>query len=148
MSSIQETAKEASSYFTGLKRNDNEEIRILKDGAPEWVTDLIHKAHGDMLPDDYRFAIIEEALDAIAESEDLDETESEYVDNVDIYTKELTTWLGSRTDRYGWVDAGIEEYGKGDSITNDLENGQRMERREVFALVRRALESVSEEAEA
>lgn len=143
--SIQETAKEASAWFTRIKRNDNEEIVTLKEGRPDWVQDLVHKAHGDMMPDDFRYSIIEEAIDAIAEAEDLDEAESEYVDNIDIYTNDLTGWLHSRNDRYDYVDQARDEFGDPANTIDSLQQGQMMERREVFALVREGLEHISPE---
>jgi hypothetical protein len=47
-----------------------------------------------MLPDDWRYQFIEEALDAI--SEDGEDAQLEPA----IYTHELTGWLHSRADRH------------------------------------------------
>lgn len=144
----QTLAKEAAGYFTTVTRDNGDVITITRDDRPDWLTDLIYKAHGDMLPDDWRYKMIREAIDAIADADDLDETETEYVDDVDIYTHELINWLGSRTDRHGYVDEARREFGPADTVMDDIGRGQAQERSEVFASVRASLETLAEEDEA
>jgi hypothetical protein len=108
------------------------------DSAPEWVETMVHDAHGDMLPDDQRYAFIVEALDALSEDEDPDNVFLE----PDIYTHELTAWLASHADRYGYCDRALEESGA--SFTNTiglLQAGQSAEKAEVLASVRASLEA-------
>lgn len=156
--SIQGRAKEAAGWFETATRahpsgfdvpsESGESFVRVKDGAPEWVTELARKAHGDMLPDDYRYKVIRSALDALAyadEAADLDDLESEFADDVDLYTSDLTAWLGSHAYRVSYCDDARDEYGqpqKGEGIMAAIALGQYMERREVFRLVRQALEEV------
>ena len=42
----------------------------LKKGSPQWMHDAIRKAHGELLPDDYRMDFICEAVEAISEGDD------------------------------------------------------------------------------
>lgn len=145
--SIQDRAKEAATYFTVKTRADGSKYVTLRDvPAPEWVTELVRRAHGDMLPDDYRYKMIREAVDVLAyanDDADLDELESEFADDVDLYTSDLTAWLGSHYSRPGYCDEAREELGTDSrGIVTDIQRGQYMERREVFHLVLEALREV------
>ena len=53
-------------------------------------------------------------------------------------------WLGSRNDRYQYVDNAIEDYGKGASVMDDIRMGQYIERLEVFDAVANFLEDMTE----
>ncbi|HUM44856.1 MAG TPA: hypothetical protein PKI14_18070, partial [Fervidobacterium sp.] len=80
---VNELAREALEWFETGTRDSGEKFVKTKDGRPEWLTDLIFTAHGDMMPDDHRYKFIEEALDLIANQDvDLDRPEIE----ADIYT--------------------------------------------------------------
>jgi hypothetical protein len=57
-----------SQAFETRKRDNGDKYVALKDGSPEWMTDVCHKAHGDMLPDDWRYSFISEAVDYIDEN--------------------------------------------------------------------------------
>ena len=125
----------------------------------EWVTDLVREAHGDMLPEDWRYETIREALDRIAndgpdvaddEDEVIEDMGTDFADDVDIYTAELTGWLHSRADRYSYVDAFVEEYDyvgedpqmagtSRPSVLAMIRGGQMMERREVWDSVIKSL---------
>lgn len=153
--SIQDRAKEAASYFETAHRKHAPEVRAedaeqfvrIKDGAPEWVMQLAFKAHGDLLPDDFRFQVIREALDALADQynddDDFEQATDEFADDVDVYTSDLTAWLGSHSSRPGYCDEAREEMGTDSrGIVQDIQRGQYMERREVFQLVVEALREV------
>jgi len=87
---------------------------VSRDDAPEWVKrGLIDAALYDGTPDgmsldDWRYeqtpAILEQIRDTIT-----DAGETDYL-NADVYTHELTAWLGSRNDRMGYVDEIIDEW--------------------------------------
>jgi hypothetical protein len=142
-----ETARRATGDTDSGPREDGDEYVRIRDGSPEWVTDLAREAHGDYLPDDWRYQFISEALDAISEADvdaDLDEVGDEFADDVDIYTGKLTDWLGSRASRHGYVDEAVEEMGHGDSVMADIARGQYQERREVFGQVCAFLEQRAE----
>lgn len=105
--------------------------------------ELAHAAHGDMLPDDWKYEFINEALGAIADASDLDEIDLE----ADIYNSDLCRWLGSHGERTGWCDEAVGEglvSEDADMITR-IQGGQYMEKREVLGLV---LQHLREEAEA
>ena len=49
---LQERAGEAAAWFETAERPPF--VRV-KNGAPEWIMDLVRHAHGDLLPDDWRY---------------------------------------------------------------------------------------------
>lgn len=141
---IQELAKEASEYLTRDTRNDGKAFVKQTDNAPEWFNTLCREAHGDMLPDDYRYEFIEEALDAIAECEGpADEIQLE----ADIYTHYLLKWLASRSDRYSFVDDAVADYGVPEPFDTIkvIAWGQLREKEEVLYSVISSLEARLEE---
>lgn len=153
MTTIAELAGEAYGHFETRERGD-EKIIALKDGAPQWVRDLVRKAHGDFLPDDWRYASIRSALGAIhdadATDEDaLDDLSAEWADgNVDVYNAARTAWLASNLNRAAYCDDAAAEFGGDDRNVMDLIGlGQYMESSEVFASVAGSLRERLEELE-
>ncbi len=146
---IETLAAEAVKWFELAERKEGETYHRRKDNAPEWVRDMTHEAHGSMLPDDWRYQFIVEALCALeADGEDA-------TLEADIYTHDLTNWLGSRADRIGYVDEALENglVGTESGIVPILQLGQWTEKDEVLSLVREflltrlgSLEEAAEEA--
>lgn len=106
---------------TDTKRN----VRCLANGKPEVVQDLCREAHGDgdsagpMLPDDWRYEFIEEALEAIAEERDGEDAEPS------IYNHELLAWLSSHGWRPGYCDEAAREFGDTEGERNGVPPGLR-----------------------
>ncbi len=152
--SLGEIAAGAAEQFEIAKRtSDEEEYVRLKDGAPEWLKDAVHEAHGDLLPDDWRYSMAREAFQTIAEAVDTDGIESienEFADNTDVYTADLLKWLASNLTRIGYCDEANNEYGfQKDTTTEEIiRRGQAGERLEVFGAIRRAIEAEQAEREA
>ena len=140
---LQSLAGKVSAMFTKSTRADGHtEYWHLKntENAPEWVRDLCHDAHGEMLPDDWKYQFIVEALDALSENEDPGEICME----PDIYTGELTAWVSSHLERVGYVDECIDEFGvidKDTPLVSFLSYGQQREKEEVLQSVRASLEA-------
>ncbi len=153
---VQSLAQEMSRAFETRKRRSvdtgaDAEYVVLKDGSPEWMTDVCHKAHQDeigeaMLPDDWRYRFIEDAVDALAECEIEDDQDGHLREYV--YTHDLTGWLHSRNDRYGYCDDALQELGGPDQdFLATLSRGLWIEQQEVFYLVLQALKERVEELE-
>ena len=152
---LQQLAADFSARFHVL-RDDEGKPRI-EDGVQMVATndpearELAREVHGTMLPDSWRYSFIVEALDRIAEYDDLDVAANEI--DADVYTSDRLAWLSSRLDRARYVDEAIEEYGvtivlrKGRGIIEAIAYGQIAERREVFELVRAWIEERAEEDE-
>lgn len=154
MTRIQDLATEARSYFERAQRTDDSTYWHTRADRPEWVQDMTHAAHdaGRILPDDYRYAFIVDALDALANNKDVDDARTES-EEPDIYTAALAAWLGSRADRYTYCDEAVGEIGGGvRGIIQAMELGQAREKGEVFqavldALTARVVETEPEEVE-
>lgn len=155
---MQKAAGEAFEAFETRKRRegerDEESFVSLKDNAPQWVKDAVYSAHGDFLPDDWRYDKIQDAFGAIHDaSEDADTTEvgDEFADGaVDAYTHARLQWLASNLNRPGYCDEAREEglIGEDSDLVQQIGMGQYMEAREIWGAVLEALcEHVSDEIE-
>ena len=141
----QEAAKVAYSWFeTAYRVEGDSDTRYTrcKDGAPEWVRDLVQSAHGDFFPDDWRYDCIQAACEFIADNEDYEDMSGEFADSqVDVYTGRRLAWLASNLYRAGYCDEAVEDLGIGQvGIIDMIGSGQYQEASEVYALVYRALE--------
>ena len=147
---IQEIAQDYADRFEQRTREDKSEFWTVKDDQKsEELTELIHTAHGDMAPDDFRYAFIVDSLVAIAESSNAEEATLE----ADIYTHELTSWLASRADRYSYCDEYVADFGtdsqegKFMGTIELLQGGQWKEKNEVLDSVRQSLLNILENEE-
>jgi len=145
MTNIQDKATEALTWFESARRDENDPESAFtrtKDGAPEWVTDLVRDAHGEFLPDDWRYDKIRDALEFIAESDDPEDS-AEFADQaVDVYTSDRLAWLSSNLRRASYVDDARENLGATNSIIDDIGLGQYQEAGEIYGSVLNSLESL------
>ena len=134
-----------SDYFTKITRNNGEEIWALKDDAPGWITDrVIHPAHEDMMPDDWKYEFIYQALSHIHDIGNLDEPELE----ADVYNHDLLKWLASHLERAGIVDEAVKNFGHSESgIIGDISMGQWHEKELVYQSVLSSLRDIATEGD-
>jgi hypothetical protein len=147
---LAQLADEASGFFERRSRSTGDEAETfvaLRDNAPEWLSELVRSAHGDMLPDDWRYRIIERAVDRISDynletSDDAHDAAGEFADGaVDIYTADRLAWLASNLERVGYCDRAAGEFGdSAGDIVATIGLGQYAEASEVYGLVVEALE--------
>ena len=144
---IQRLAAAAAGYFrySGDTPSDNTRPNIytLSDGAPDWVHELVYQAHGDMMPDDYRYRFIACALEALTECADVDDARD--YNEPSIYNGELLSWLSSHLSRYSYVDQAVEDFGYPGDLMTAIMRGQLEEMYEVFDSVLSYLEQRAEE---
>lgn len=142
---IQQLAQEYLTYFERKERENGLSYYTWKDVSPKALRDLIQEAHGDMMPDDYKYNFVVDALDAIAEDRGEDSIEA------DVYNRDLLNWLASHLDRPGYCDQYVEEYGGIDpndfSIIRIISGGQYLEKMEVYRSVLNSLEEIIEKLE-
>ena len=140
---IQELAQEWLDWFVWDK---DREIYYLKENAPSELLGAVRMAHGDMLPDDYKYEYIVGALEAIADYDGDEDDIEELADDLeaDCYDSDLLEWLNSHSIRTWYVDKAVEEMGHGGGIMEDIAMGQVEEKREVFFTV---LEDLREKLE-
>lgn len=110
---IRKLAAELSASLVRDKRNDGTEFIYLKD-APKhaWMRDVIRAVHGEKMPDDTTYKLIERCADYIAET-DGDTEPADVICEIepDIYTNDLTAWLHARVDHVEYLDQVLEEGG-------------------------------------
>jgi hypothetical protein len=148
----QARAQAAYECFESARRPEGESFTRVKDGSPEWVTDLVREAHGDFLPDDWRYGCIQSALEFIADTDEPDDGAAEFADGyVDVYNGARVAWLDSSIHRGGYCDEALHEFGPVDGdrgVFGLLGLGQYMEASEVYGLVLQALADVADDGEA
>ncbi len=145
MSNVVQLAQEAQAQLETRTRDDGSRYICTKDGAPDWLTELIHKAHGDRLPDDYCYQFISDAIDAIAEEIGDEPADSLNCVEADMYTTDLTAWLHSRCDRVYYLTEAQEEFGPIGDGFQLLATAQRTERDEIGGSVLASLEALADE---
>lgn len=134
---LEQLAAQANLCLTRSKRDDGTEYVHRKDDAPEWVGELCLAAHGDMMPDDWRYEFIEDALSAIENGDD----EPTDIDSAYPYTADRTAWLASHLSRPGFCDEEAEEYSmEGTGVLSLIALGMGREMRETIDLVKTFLE--------
>lgn len=148
---LSEKAANALTWFTTGERKSEDtgrQITTTHDDKPEWVKDLCYKAHddgdgaGSMLPDDWRYEFIYDALSYLA---DQDNDPDEYEPEPSIYNAELHRWLSSHGWRAGYCDEAAEELGGDGGIDASIARGQWWEMRRVFDRVRSYLDQLDED---
>ncbi len=142
---IQELAMEWLDWFEEIKRDDETISYCCKTEAPVELHELIREVHGDMLPDDYKYEFIVDALEMIADYDGDDIEELAYDIEADYYDNDLLNWLNSHSIRSWYVDEAVKDVGHGDGIMQDIALGQVAEKREVFDIVFNALSKRSDE---
>jgi hypothetical protein len=95
---------------------DSEEwITVLTDDAPGWLTDAVHEAHGDELPDDWRYATCAAIASALDERDGPDTDDDALVEIadglVDVYNADRLRWVAGYMTRYTLVDDAVSEAG-------------------------------------
>ena len=100
----------------------------------DWQKDIIRKAHGDKLPDDWTYQFIEDALLVLADSKEGQEEEAIEEIGSDVYTHDLTAWLHSSNSRAYYLTEALTDYGTKDGF-NVLAIAQQIEKQEVAGLV-------------
>jgi hypothetical protein len=137
---IQSLAEEALGLFETKTRSDGTPFICRKDISPQWVADMCFSAHGDFLPDDYRYTYIHETLEMIAGGD----MEGDGIET-DIYSHDLNQWFASNLMRSGgYANDALRDLGDAENIEGYISYGQLLERHEVFDLVLAFLTNLSE----
>lgn len=147
---IYEYAEAMRAAFTTKTRDNGETFYLLKDGSPEWMQDACRAAHdaGDMLPDDWRYEAIHDAVETICDLDsdsDFDDARDSFIDSASIYNHALIKWFGSHGSRPDYVDEAVREYGWPDGgVIQAIAMGQVIERAEVWDSLVAFLEGLPE----
>lgn len=112
MKKLQDRAKE----FLSMLRNRREETTLgtiltyeLKEEATDRDRDIVRTLLGDHFLDYWKYVIIEQAANMIAEEEDDEDCWSD----APFLDRDLYSWLASSIDRRGYTEEAIRGYGLG-----------------------------------
>lgn len=148
---IYSLAAEMASWFESRTRANGDKFLALRDGHPEWMKQVCFEAHdsptvGTIMPDDYRYEMVNECLDIIAECSNEDDLEEARWNRLEApcYTHDLLQWLSSHNCRVEFCDAYADEMGERHDLVGQIRDGYTYELREVFDLVVSALNTVLE----
>lgn len=123
-----ELAKQLADAFTTDTRSDGATFCKLREGSPQWMTDAIRAAHGDILPMDWIYEHCSRMADKMTEyePEQWDDSVGEWADSLgDVYNYDLARWLSLHLDFPGFVDDAVGEYGhSADGVMGDVRMGQ------------------------
>ena len=137
---LEQLAQEMLDQFELATRKDGSRFYRLKEGRPDWMQDVCREAHdhGEMMPDDFRYEFIYDALVLLAAGDEHGEGIESHV-----YNRDLLRWVSSHAQRPGYCD---EAMNQGLVDTDSFGTikligwGEYQERQEVFAQVKGALE--------
>ena len=121
MKTVSELLNELAGNLETRTRNSGEKFVCLKDNSPDWMTDVMHKAHGDRMPDDDVYSRIYDIVNHMSTGYDdiktIDDAKEALMEiEPDIYTSELTAWLNSRNDNVYYLTEALEESGTKDGF--------------------------------
>ena len=130
-------------YLQTKKREDGTEFITRTDDAPEWFRDMVHNAHLGLMPDDWSYRIIADAVDAIDEGVERDN----FTDTtIPVYTYDHLQWLASNLTRMGYCDEALEEFGTPKDTDTLIWWGMSIEYGMVYDVVKAAIDE-QEDAE-
>jgi hypothetical protein len=136
--------------FEKATRTSGEEFVKIADGSPEWMSEAVRAAHGDMFIDDVRYSMVREVAGELADKEDWEDAPSEIAGScVDVYNAELLRWLSSNLHRAFYCDEAREEglVSEDTDLYERIRQGQYQEYREVCDLLINFLEEREEQEE-
>jgi len=142
-------AEEMANWFEAATRDNGDAFTKTRDGAPEWVRDVIHAAHGvhDLMPDDWTYGITRAAVDWISDADDdadMEDGASDFAESeVEVYTSQLLDWLAGPLHRIELADEALEDGAEG--IAHAARQAQAEEARGIFAAVVEALAGLDDE---
>ena len=105
---MQSVAKEMLDNLESKEREDKSCFWSMKE-IINWQSDIYHKAHDGSLPNDFTYDVIAEVLEIIADCKNEEEAQDRiYEIEADVYTSDLTKWLGSDNNNIYYLTEAIE----------------------------------------
>lgn len=143
---IREKAEELYLFFETRTVNDKSFI-TLRDDTPDWARQVIFTAHDAMMPDDFRYQFIKDAVAAIADHPGRDAAREIIEDDQEIWNSTMSQWLSSHMSRWEYVDEILEERAMTRHVPKLfelLQHGMLREKLDTFELTWNALHETLE----
>ncbi len=139
---IQQLATDCGKYLVRhpeFKSEDHPNAKrlVLADECPQWFSDLVYKAHGDKLPNDWSFEFVEDAVMHLQDTDDIDSPPD--LDSLYPYTADRLSWLSSHLDRPSYCDDAQSEWGVVGNVLELIAGGMSYELEEVYSIIRDGL---------
>ena len=139
------------SSFERSSRPSGSEFLKLSSGSPQWMTDAVMEAHDKEFPNDSRYELIRDCLQALSDDgaesleEALDASLELSRDLVPIATGELLQWFSEMPRRLGDCDEALDQ-GRVMELTSYeiLSEGFRLAAEETISSLANSLEDASE----
>ena len=147
MSTMHRVAAEALALFTNTDTRKSDDtgrnIWTIADhsACPKWVRDMCHAAHtdddgADMMPNDWRYEMIVEALDVLSDTTNEDDAQARADEHEPPgYNRDRMLWLSSHSFRPAYCDEAAKESGGELDTLDRIAEGYLLEWRRVFAVV-------------
>jgi len=134
---LQQLAKIGYKNMEWLTRDDGSRIVVKKDSAPDWLADMVYELHDGLLllPDDWTYEQIYNALGMLSDGEDPEEA---YFEG-DTLTSSLFNWAKGNSSL---VDDYIRDVGWGGNIEAAICGAQAEEERNIAIRVRDYLDGI------
>lgn len=139
------------SSFERSSREDGSTFWKLSSSSPEWMTDAIREAHDGELPNDSRYELIRDCLQALSDDgvesqeEALEASHELSLNLMPTYTGELLQWFSEMPRRLGDCDDAVACDRVSElSVYELLSEGFRMAAEEVISSLADSLEDASE----
>jgi hypothetical protein len=102
---------------------------------------MVHKAHFGLMPNDWSYRIISEAVDAVVEGVERDDFTNT---GIPVYTSDHLQWLASSLTRMGYCDEAIDDCGTPRDTDTLIVWGMVIEYGNVYEVVKDAIEEQEE----
>jgi hypothetical protein len=138
-----------SAAFESHTRADGSVFWTTKDGAPQWVSDLVHAAHCDALPCDWRYGKITDLAHDFGDLSTFAGFNLEqWADGAgDVYTHDLLQWVSRVSWAVDAIDSAASDWGTNDeNFVQQIMTGQRYMLEELARAVVSALQEQIDEA--
>lgn len=107
----QELATKCLSYIKNVDGTAPNEHRYTQtEDAPDWFGELVREAHFGLLPDDWSYRFVQDAL-MLCENCDTEEGPQVDIDSEYPYTHDRLDWFASHLERNAYCDEFVEEFG-------------------------------------
>ena len=136
MKNLGEFVQTLVSSFQIKTRDDGTTFYCANDDAPDYVRDLCYDVHGGMMPDDYKYQFLVEALEYIDDNLDPLDDNLDCIDpydacDPDCMNSDLLRWVSSNLTRMHYCDNVLQDY-QLDQLAHMLMQAQQAERVEVM----------------
>lgn len=140
-------AETAGRFVVKTRDNGDRFYTIAEDKQEDWIQELCMEAHGDMMPDDWRYEMIHGALEAIAGAGDDYDDAEDHLPEAPIMTHDLSAYRISHGYRLAGVDEAMSDFDL-ESVDQAIAWAYHVEQREVLESVRQSLQDRLDELEA